>query len=171
MIREAGLRDIEIIQSIARKTWPVTFREILSAHQIDYMMDMMYSNKSLTEQIEDEHHRFLLSFTEELRPSGSCRIDTGYLSYELNYNNSKKTKIHKIYILPEFQGYGFGKALIEEAGKIAISSGNMTLTLNVNRNNKAITFYKSLGFEISAEEDIEIGNGFLMEDYRMEKNL
>ena len=99
MIREARLDEMEIIQSIARKTWPVTFRDILSEEQIDYMLEMMYSNKSLKEQIEVKHHKFLLSYTNNGKPANSKHTYTGYLSYELNCNSSKKTKIHKIYIL------------------------------------------------------------------------
>ena len=47
----------------------------------------------------------------------------------------------------------------------------IALTLNVNRFNKAIDFYLKNGFKIIKEENIEIGNGFLMEDYVMEKIL
>jgi len=168
MIREARLDEIEIIQSIARKTWPVTFRDILSQKQIDYMLEMMYSDRSLKEQIEVKHHKFLLSYSDTGKTADSNHTYTGYLSYELNCNSSKKTKIHKIYILPEFQGYGFGKALIEEVVRVASLNESRWLTLNVNRNNKAVEFYKSLGFIITAQEDIDIGNGFLMEDFQME---
>jgi ribosomal protein S18 acetylase RimI-like enzyme len=37
----------------------------------------------------------------------------------------------------------------------------------VNRDNPAIQFYQKFGFEIIDKEDIDIGNGFLMEDYVM----
>ncbi len=171
MIREADLEDIKIIQSIARITWPIAFREILSESQISYMLEMMYSNRALTEQIDLLRHRYLLAYEEKKKPECPSGLYTGYLSYELNYNNVNKTKIHKIYILPQYQGCGYGKALIQEVKKIALSNGNLSLTLNVNRNNNAIDFYKSLGFKITAEEDIDIGNGFLMEDYKMEMSL
>ena len=46
-----------------------------------------------------------------------------------------------------------------------------SLLLNVNRHNKAISFYKKYGFDIIAEEDIDIGNGYYMNDYVMEKKL
>ena len=39
------------------------------------------------------------------------------------------------------------------------------------RSDKGGYFYKKLGFEVAYEEDIEIGNGYLMEDYKMEKKL
>jgi diamine N-acetyltransferase len=89
------------IQAIAYKTWPNTFGDILSPEQISYMLDMMYSSTALKAQVADKQHIFVLA------KEGDSYL--GYLSYELNYKNSLKTKIHKIYILPETQGKGIGK--------------------------------------------------------------
>ena len=43
--------------------------------------------------------------------------------------------------------------------------------LNVNRDNPAISFYKKLGFGIKREEDIDIGEGFFMNDYVLSLQL
>ena len=45
------------------------------------------------------------------------------------------------------------------------------LELNVNRHNDAFHFYTKLGFSISKEEDNDIGEGYFMNDYVMEKVL
>ena len=45
------------------------------------------------------------------------------------------------------------------------------LELNVNKNNPAIHFYKKLDFVISRQEVIDIGNGFVMDDYVMTRIL
>jgi ribosomal protein S18 acetylase RimI-like enzyme len=175
-IRNAGTDDIPIIREIAYKAWPVAFREILVPQQIDYMLEMMYSISSLTEQINIKGHMFLLSFLYNLpilnKVSGQReRKYIGYSSYELNIAGTGKTKIHKIYILPKYQGSGSGKVIIKEIEKISICNNCGVLTLNVNRNNRAVGFYKNLGFKIVGEENIDIGNGFFMEDYVMEKVL
>jgi len=175
-IRNAFTEDIPIIRDIANKTWPIAFRDILEPRQIDYMLDLMYSISSLTEQIEIKGHRFLLSFFYDLDSSDNVSVNRecryiGYSSYEINFDKTGKTKIHKIYILPKFQGSGCGKAMIKEIEKIARFNNSGVLTLNVNRNNSAIVFYKNFGFKIVNEENIDIGNGFLMEDYVMEKVL
>jgi diamine N-acetyltransferase len=151
------------IQAIANKTWPVTFGDILSPEQIAYMLDMMYSTASLESQVTDKQHVFLIikEFDNYL----------GYLSYELNYKNSLKTKIHKIYVLPETQGKGVGKILFGEVTTIAKKNGNTVLTLNVNRDNSAVQFYEKIGFTKVGEEDIDIGEGFIMNDAIMEKNI
>ncbi len=162
-IVKAGLHDIPVIQALAAEIWPVTFEHILSLEQINYMMDMMYSDSALEQQMVSQGHQFLLARQNDR--------NIGYLSFELNYKSEKTTKIHKIYLLPETQGQGIGKRLIEEAAVFALQHGNDTLSLNVNRDNNAINFYKRIGFEIAGQENIAIGNGFLMEDYIMKYPL
>ena len=157
---EATISDIPAIQAISDVAWPHTFRELLSPEQIAYMMDMMYSTQSLTRQMtEDNHHYLLAQDAEEY---------VGYLSYENNYKNSGLTKVHKIYIHPDAQGKGIGRFFIENASQIAKEKNDKALSLNVNKyNDRAIAFYRKMGFEIHHSEENDIGNGFIMDDYVM----
>jgi ribosomal protein S18 acetylase RimI-like enzyme len=79
--------------------------------------------------------------------------------------------LHKIYLLPQSQGKGAGKLLMETVEKRAVANGSKVISLNVNRFNKAQIFYRKHGFEIVGEEDIDIGRGYLMEDFKMEKKI
>jgi diamine N-acetyltransferase len=162
-IVKADKSTLSIIQDIAYRTWPSTFGEIISMDQINYMLEWMYSIPSLKEQIEQKGHVFLLAkLNDEF---------LGYASYEINYRDSSKTKLHKIYILPDAQGKGIGKRLLEEVELIAKENQNMSVLLNVNRLNKAVAFYEKIGFKVIETEDIDIGNGFFMKDNVMEKKL
>ena len=60
---------------------------------------------------------------------------------------------------------------MDEIEKTIIQRGAVSLLLNVNRQNKAKFFYEKLGFTVIKEEDIDIGNGYFMNDYVMEKRL
>jgi ribosomal protein S18 acetylase RimI-like enzyme len=71
-------------------------------------------------------------------------------------------------LLPETQGKGFGKFMINEVIKIAKSNNQKGIYLNVNKYNTAKFFYEKLGFVISKEEVIDIGNDYVMDDYVME---
>lgn len=164
-VTRATEADLPIIQDIAHQTWPNTFGEILSPAQISYMLDMMYSLESLRNQVAEKNHVFLLAKDDE---SG---MYLGYSSYELNYRNQPTTKIHKIYLLPTSQGKGVGRLLIDRVAEAAQANTNERLSLNVNRFNKAVQFYERMGFAVVGTEDIDIGDGFLMEDYVMEKPL
>jgi len=77
-------------------------------------------------------------------------------------------KKHKLYVLPECQGAGLGKKLIGVVAATALVDGNTRITLNVKRDNPAINFYKKMGFVITANEDIDIGEGYQLQDYIME---
>ncbi|MFT6879790.1 MAG: ribosomal protein S18 acetylase RimI-like enzyme [Arcticibacterium sp.] len=155
--------DFFKIQALARVIWPPTFEDILSPEQIEYMLQMMYSDDSLKKQVTLQKHTILL--VEE------NNRDIGFLSYQLNYKDMPSTKIHKLYLLPETQGMGYGRKMIEEILRQANKENQKTISLNVNRFNKAFKFYQNLGFKHIHNEDIDIGNGFLMEDYVLELKL
>lgn len=162
-IEKATTQDIPTIRAIAHTTWYPTFEEILSKEQIGYMLEMMYSESSLTEQIEIKKHHFFLAKENNKA--------LGFMSVELNYQNQSVAKIHKIYILPTAQGKGIGKILMQKAEEIAQESNQKFMSLNVNRFNKALDFYENLGYQNIKTEDIDIGNGYLMEDFVLEKKL
>lgn len=162
-ITEAFVEDIAKIQEIANITWPITYGEILTAEQLNYMLDLIYSDEALTRQIQNKEQLFyLISDSESI---------IGFIGIEHHYKNEAITKIHKIYLLPETQGKGYGKIVFNSITKLALENNSNELLLNVNRFNTALNFYKKLGFEIKETVDIEIGNGYLMEDYVMGKRL
>lgn len=163
-LKVATQLDIPIIQDLANIVWPHTFAHLMSQEQLAYMMDMMYNTESIKKQMSDLNHCYLL-----VQDEGEQYM--GYLSYEINYKQQSLTKIHKIYVLPTYQGKGVGRYLIQQAVAIAKENRNCELTLNVKRDNKALRFYESLGFEITHTEDIDIGDGYWMQDYVMNKKI
>ncbi|MBW3466781.1 GNAT family N-acetyltransferase [Arthrospiribacter ruber] len=159
-IRSIGLDELHLVRDVALDVWPKTFADVLTPSQIDFMMDWMYSMEALQSQIQARNHKFLLA--EENQKA------IGYCSYEVNCKDNK-TKIHKIYFLQETQGKGYGKKMIEEVKEMALKNQQSHIYLNVNRfNSKAIAFYLRLGFYQARAELIDIGNGFVMDDYVME---
>ena len=162
IIEKLEKQELLRVQEIAKLTWPDTFKEILSPDQIDYMLNWMYNLETLGKQ-NDEGHSFYVLINEG--------IDIGFIGVQNNFPLVGETKLHKIYVLPSSQGLGAGKLLMEKGEQLAKENNSSYFILNVNRYNKATDFYIKLGFEISYEEDIDIGNGFLMEDYVMKKRL
>ncbi|OMQ13721.1 GNAT family N-acetyltransferase [[Flexibacter] sp. ATCC 35103] len=162
-ITAATINDIKQIQNIVNITWPITYGEILSKEQLDYMLGLFYSTEALNEQYNKKIQLFYMIDEDE--------TNIGFIGIEHNYNREAVTKIHKIYLLPETQGKGIGKKVIDEIGKLALENNSKALLLNVNRFNSALGFYKKIGFEVAEEVNIEIGNGYLMEDFVMEKKF
>ena len=155
VIRKAGIMEIDTIMKLAETVWPVTYKDILSAEQISYMMNLFYSEASLREQFSK--HTFLIVYL--------AGEPVGFASYSVT--GESVYKLHKLYILTSIQGRGLGRALINFIITALQLSGGTALELNVNRNNEAKMFYERLGFEVFREEDIDIGNGYWMNDYVM----
>ncbi len=157
-LRRAYESDIPLIRDLSLKTWPQTYSTIISSEQIEYMMNLMYSAVSIREQMKQQNEFIIVNDGRD--PVGFAAfslIDTGIY------------KLHKIYLLPQMQGKGAGKFVINEIIKAMARKGGKALQLNVNRNNKAKDFYEKMGFIILREEDIDIGGGYYMNDYIMEK--
>jgi len=161
-ISPANNSHFGIIKDLAYQIWPATYGSILSEKQLAYMLDLFYSEKALEQNAADNHHFILINENE---------VAVGFADYELQYKNEAVTRIHKIYVLPETQGKGFGKKMIQYIENKALEVNNIKLSLNVNRFNKAKEFYERQGFKIAFEEDVELDFGYLMEDYRMEKEF
>lgn len=163
MIRFATKNDVPEIQKLARITWMNTYLGIISTEQIEFMLEKMYSTEKLTQAIETEKFDFLV-FEAENNLQGFCSI-------EHFYQQKNSTRIHKLYILPEAQGKKIGKQLLDKTSSLAIENKSELINLNVNKHNSGVQFYQKNGFEIFKEEVIDIGNGFVMDDFIMTKRL
>jgi GNAT superfamily N-acetyltransferase len=161
-IRKIEADQVALINSLAYRIWPDAFKDILRPEQIEYMLNWMYAPQKLAEQLESGHHFFVIEENNEA---------LGFIGIEPAFPTSDSLRIHKIYVLPNQQGKGVGKQLIDHAIEFARHKNLSKLHLNVNRFNKAVDFYRYIGFRIIGEENINIGSGFLMEDYIMEMEI
>ncbi len=159
-IREATEKDIPLIHQLADEIWYPTYGAILSPAQLKYMLKMIYSETSLQKQFQ-EGHNFLIA-EENNKPIAFA--DYSCLKDDV-------CKLHKIYVMPNQQGKSVGKMITNYVIEKTKEQGATSLLLNVNRNNKAKQFYEHLGFKVISEEDIDIGEGYFMNDYIMEKKV
>ena len=159
-IRRALEKDIPMIRDLSQRVWPQTYSTMLSKEQISYMMEMMYSEAALKKQMKENHEFIIVSDGQD---------PTGFASFSMLDNGIYK--LHKIYILPNNQGRGIGKFVILEILRAIARKGGKGLQLNVNRNNKARSFYEKLGFAVIGEEDIDIGSNYFMNDYVMYRDV
>jgi len=159
-IRKANADDIPLIRELCYKVWPQTFASILSQDKIDYMLEYMYSAASLKKQMDEGSQFILVSENDE---------PVGYAAYLHKDHNIYK--LDKIYVLQSQQGKGTGRFVVDYVVHEIKKKGATALQLQVHRQNKAINFYEKLGFVIIEEKDFDIGEGFFMNDYVMERKL
>lgn len=158
--RYATIADVPLIRTLAKQIWPQTYEKTLSRRQILYMMKFLYSENALEKQMQ-EGHQFIIVYNNA--------IPVGFASY--SEIEPRIYKLHKIYLLTNQQGRGTGRFTIDQVIADIEHKAATVLRLNVNRHNKAKYFYEKLGFAVVKEEKIDIGSGYFMDDYVLEKNL
>jgi len=159
-IRYTSTADIPLIRELTFKVWPQTYADIISKEQIEYMLEMMYSEASLQKQMNDGCRFIIVNDGVEA---------VGFASFQ--EIEPTVFKLHKIYVLFSQQGKGTGRFLINYIINEIQKEKATALELQVNRTNKAKNFYEKLGFIVIEEKDFDIGNGYLMQDYIMAKKL
>lgn len=157
-LRKADIADCKLIHKLALEVFPVTYHDIISQAQIDFMMNWMYSPENIQKQMK-EGHVYFIAYEE-------CDA-AGYVSIQQQDENL--FHLHKIYVLPYYQKAHCGSFLFREAVKYIkeIHPTSCLMELNVNRNNKALSFYEHMGMKKLREGDFDIGNGYYMNDYIM----
>lgn len=159
-IRKATVEDIPLIRDLCFKVWPQTYAPILSQDRIDYMLEYMYSAESLQRQM-NAGSQFILVYDGDEPVGYAAYFPKGHGTYKLD----------KIYVLPSQQGKGTGKFVMDYVIDQITNEGATALQLQVNRNNKAKRFYEKLGFVVIDYQEFDIGHGYIMDDYVMEKKL
>jgi ribosomal protein S18 acetylase RimI-like enzyme len=161
-IQKATPSDIPLIRDLCMKVWPQTYTPILGAPQVAYMLNLFYSPDSLQEQMEEPTHQFIICYSEGAPAAFASFSETGPHIY----------KLHKIYILPTMQGKGIGKYIVSQITNEIKGRQAKALRLNVNRYNyPALKFYNNIGFKLFAQEDINIGGGYFMNDFVLNMDL
>lgn len=159
---EEACNDIQInvIVGLAREIWDEYFTAIIGKAQVDYMLDKFQSKKAITEQLEEGYSYFLIKANNEA---------IGYIGV---LPKEKNIFLSKFYITSVERDKGYGREAIKFLEKLAIIKGANRISLTVNKNNSAtIETYKKLGFEVRGHIIQDIGNGFVMDDYEMQKDL
>jgi len=155
--------DIETVAQLGKIIWHTHYSSIISPKQIEYMLSNRYSPENL---------RFYLNSGD--RWLVLLRIDeraVGYFSYALT-GRKDEMKVEQLYLLQEFQGRGLGSLMLRYVENEAHLRNISSLVLQVNKQNvSAIAFYRKAGFIVRNEAIFDIGNGFVMDDYVMNKTF
>lgn len=162
-IRPASAADATLIQKLAETTWWPVYQPILGEEQVRYMLNAFYSIEVINQQLNTGSQTYILLYDGD--------TPKGFAAYSPRTEDPTIFKLHKLYCLPSEQGKGYGKQLINAVEDAVLSHGSNILELNVNRYNKARSFYEYLGYSVIYEEDIQIGDGYEMNDFVMRKEL
>ena len=163
VITRARRDDVPDVQRLAREIWRAHYPGIITTEQIEYMLERGYATGVLDEFVDGPDSGIELALADDERVGFAAWYATGA---------SAEVKLDKLYVLPAYQRRGVGARLIARVESAALLAGAATLVLNVNKNNsQAIRAYEKHGFAIRAAVEVDIGHGFVMDDYVMAKPL
>lgn len=174
---EVGFRwmtpdDVPALGALAHRIWHSHYPGIITTAQIDYMLAKTYSPASLHEQLESGH-RFLLA-TQADAILGFLAIAPLAMVTNAVLRGSDVTPsdyfLQKFYVAPEAQGQGLGKKMLAEILRQKPEVTRLRLQV-ARKNTNSWNFYKKQGFVIEQAYDFDIGDGYVMEDYVMEKRI
>ncbi|MCC6235066.1 MAG: GNAT family N-acetyltransferase [Verrucomicrobiales bacterium] len=158
-----GLADLQRIADLAQVTWRSAFRDVISTAQIDYMLRLRYSNEALAASLASGIPAYLLLLVD----GDPCAFAAHRPAPQTN-----ELQLQQLYVHPEWQRRGLGSRLIDFVTDLARKRGCTHLILTVNRLNRdAQEVYQRRGFTIRESVVMDIGNGFVMNDFVMAKKL
>jgi len=160
-ISPVRLDEAEAVVDLAGRVWRAHYPGIITPAQIEYMLAQRY-RPVLVRQFIARGDLWLAARAEGLLVG----FAHGHPLNEGDY------KLDKLYVDLDWQRHGIGGALIRELAARVIQQGFGRLALRVNRQNQqAINAYLKHGFNVTTIHLEDIGNGFIMDDYVMTKEL
>lgn len=153
-------KHFKSIEQLARLIWTQHYTPIIGVNQVEYMLDKFQSFDAISNQINDGYEYYKIHHNDEL---------VGYISIK---KNDSVLFLSKVYVHADFRGKGIGKMAFNFIEDRAINLKCRSIMLTVNKyNTNSIAAYKRLGYKIIEEIVIDIGNGYVMDDYKFEKPI
>lgn len=148
---------VERVAVLAAEIWREHYKGILAPDQIDYMVERFQSAAAIRRQLEEEGYHYWLMAVEGQDGGfyGACPGEGGLF-------------LSKLYVLKAFRGRGLASAVMERCRDWCRREGYPHIVLTVNKDNRgSIAVYRHLGFEKIRDQTVDIGHGFVMDDYVM----
>lgn len=155
--------DIDAVAALAHEIWNQHFVPIAGQEQVDYMLEKFQSASAITGQISSGYRYYAIAVDKEM---------VGYFALAPIEDESTEAQLSKIYVREDHQGRGLGREMLVFVEDLCAGMGIRKLWLTVYRNNvETIAFYERMGFTREGNMVQDIGNGFVMDDYRMGKTI
>ena len=155
--------DLEPVARLAREIWYLHYPGIITVGQIDYMLEQRYRPEVIGSQIASRE-----AWWDKIEYGSFL---AGFACYEPGAQPAS-IKLDKLYVHPKTQGLGLGSALIRHVQERSLDRGFSTIYLQVNKGNTAsIAFYRKSGFDVTERVTVDIGNGYVMDDFVMSRDI
>lgn len=156
--------QLGIVVSLAHDIWHRYYPSIISKAQIDYMLRQRYTQDALAERFQKRGSSILIAWLGPLA--------VGFAMLSIPDDALDEVTLDAFYLHPDHHRRGFGRVFMEQVVDHLHHQPRSTLVLNVNRRNiTAINFYFRQGFIIRSAVDVNLGHGFIGDDFVMARAL
>ena len=153
-------KELFVIEEMAGIIWHEHYTPIIGHQQVIYMLDKFQSVNTMMAQIDMGYHYFTINMDNK---------PLGYMSFN---RRDKELFLSKIYVLKESRGKGIGKQAMNFVLNTAKGWDCEKVSLTVNKHNHdSIKAYEKIGFINKDELVQDIGGGFVMDDYLMQRSV
>jgi ribosomal protein S18 acetylase RimI-like enzyme len=153
--------EVQTVARLAEEIWTQHYEPIIGRDQVVYMLEKFQSPAAIGGQIRSGMEYFLLHCAQTAE---------GYFAIERKLADNSLF-VSKLYVRQEFRGNGLARRALDFMLAHARERSLRTLWLTVNINNPAIDAYMKLGFRVTGPIVADIGGGYVMDDYRMERAI
>jgi diamine N-acetyltransferase len=161
--------ELAAVAALAQEIWREYYVPLIGAAQVEYMVANFQSAAAMREQVARGDEYFMI--TRDTAGSSTHRGGLlGYLAIHVDAGQ-QSLFISKLYLRREERGSGSGRRALQFIEELARARALQLLWLTVNKRNPAVHAYEKCGFAIAASICMDIGAGFVMDDFRMEKRL
>lgn len=162
LLKVESLSDVTSVAELAQEIWREHFTPIIGSSQVEYMLEKFQSVEAISAQLEAGAEYYVTVVENE---------HVGYVGLVPDVLN-KKMMISKIYLRNRARGSGTGNHMLDFIESECRKRSFNKLWLTVNRfNHGPVDWYSRKGFETVDEVNQDIGGGFFMDDYVMEKMI
>jgi diamine N-acetyltransferase len=147
------------VARMAHEVWNEYYVPIIGRAQVDYMVAKFQTVEAMQSQIDSGYEYFQIQQAGEIIGYAAIRHDA----------SDARLFISKLYVLAAHRKSGAGRKCLELIEHMAQDRGATHLWLTVNKGNPSVRAYERLGFRIVESMVMDIGGGYVMDDYRMEK--
>lgn len=144
-IKQVTLSDVDTLLNLSRQTFFDAFAHLNNAADMESYAANAFTRTKFEQELQNPDSRFYFAVIDDT-VAGYLKLNHNTAQTELQDPNA--LEVERIYILQQYQGQQIGKHLINFAIDTAVSQKLSYVWLGVwEHNNKAISFYKSKGFE------------------------
>lgn len=172
--------DLRTLARLADEIWHEYWPAIIGRAQTDYMVERFQSLPAIKKSVAEQGYRYWLIVDDACASDRSACVDAsdsewgadGIVGYTggCTEPDTNRFFISKIYLLEHARGRGYCSKTIEFYDDLCRAERLHAMYLTVNkRNEMGIRAYRAKGFETIDSVETDIGKGFVMDDFVMEK--